>query len=152
ALYSDNLCTIPAVPAVGGSGTIGNDGVASFKTIWTPSVAGTYYWLASYAGDAFNNPATSTCADATEQIVVGLTPAPTLTTSATAAVTVGQPINDVATLSAAFNPTGTISFEVFGPGDVTCESPTAVLPDQTVNGNGDYTSGDYLPTTAGTYR
>jgi uncharacterized repeat protein (TIGR01451 family) len=151
-LYGDALCTVPAVPGVSGSGAIGSDGSAGFTTTWTPGAAGTYYWRAGYAGDTFNNPASSTCGDASEQIVIGLTPAPTLTTSATGAVTVGQAINDVATLSAAFNPTGTISFEVFGPDDVACESPTAVLPDQTVSGNADYMSGDYLPSAAGTYR
>ncbi len=150
-LYSDNQCTVP-VPGVSGSGTVDSTGSASFTTTWTPGAAGTYYWIASYAGDTFNRPVSSLCSDANEQIVIGVTPAPTLTTSATGGVTVGQAIHDVATLSGAFNPTGTISFDVFGPGDAACETPTAVPPPQAVAGNGDYPSGDYMTSAPGTHR
>src|SRR4029453_905107 len=75
-----------------------------------------------------------------------------LTTSATPSVTLGSPIHDVATLSGATGAaTGTITFEVFAPGDTTCATPINVPPAKRVAGNGNYTSGDYTPTAVGTY-
>src|SRR5437773_2180626 len=52
------------------SGTI-SSGTASFSHSFTPSAPGTYYWIASYAGDGNNNGFTTTCGDANEQISVG---------------------------------------------------------------------------------
>ena len=144
-LYSDNQCTL-AVPGVSGARMISNGPLAgaSYATTWTPSTAGTYNWIATYAGDTYNHPVSSTCGDPDEQIVIGVTPTPALATEATGPVTVGQAIHDVATLSGGVNPMGSISFTVFAPGDATCETPIGVPPDQTVNGNGPSTSGDYI--------
>src|SRR5262249_19343717 len=77
---------------------------------------------------------------------------PKVTTTASGPVTVGATIHDTAHLSGGVNPTGTISFQVFAPGDANCTTPIAVPPDATVNGNGDYTSGDFTTTATGTYR
>ncbi|MGE5375997.1 MAG: hypothetical protein ACM3XO_13145, partial [Bacteroidota bacterium] len=44
-LYSDNQCT-QAVSGVNGGALI-NSGSATFSTTWTPSAAGTYYWIAN---------------------------------------------------------------------------------------------------------
>jgi Bacterial Ig-like domain (group 3) len=67
-------------------------------------------------------------------------------------VTVGQTITDKATLSGGVTPTGTISFNVYGPGDTTCSTPLSPAPaSATVNGDGDYTSGPFTTTAAGTY-
>ena len=50
---------------------------------FTPAVAGDYYWIAQYSGDANNAPtAESQCPDPNEHVVVGKT-APTMTTAAT---------------------------------------------------------------------
>ncbi|MCU1689644.1 MAG: hypothetical protein JWN20_1572, partial [Jatrophihabitantaceae bacterium] len=43
---------------------------ATYGTSWTPTAPGTYYWIASYAGDASNNAFTTGCGDAHEQVVV----------------------------------------------------------------------------------
>src|SRR5262249_4067540 len=64
-LYSNNTCTTPA--GVSGSGVITN-GTASYSTTWTPPAAGTYYWIASYPGDAKNNAFTTKCNDPNEKI------------------------------------------------------------------------------------
>src|SRR6185312_8135172 len=65
ALYSDSGCTTP-VAGMSGSGSISlvsGAYKASFSATWTPPTAGTYYWQASYAGDANNNSFTSPCTE-----------------------------------------------------------------------------------------
>lgn len=89
-------------------------------------------------------------------------PEPTLvlTTQATQEVTLGQPISDTATLSGGDNPTGTITFNVYGPDDEDCSGEPAITSVVDVNGNGDYSSDptpndlsdDFVPEAAGTYR
>ena len=83
-----------------------------------------------------------------------------LTTQATTPVTLGQPISDTATLSGGDNPTGTITFNVYGPDDEDCSGEPAFTSVVDVNGNGDYSSDptpsdlsdDFVPEAAGTYR
>jgi hypothetical protein len=80
---------------------------------------------------------------------------PSLTIVATDAV-IGQTIQATAQLSEAEspNPSGEISFEVFGPNDPTCSGP-ALSPAPTsasVNGEGEYSSGEFTPPEAGVYR
>jgi hypothetical protein len=77
---------------------------------------------------------------------------PRLTLAATSAVA-GQAIHATAVLSESPNAAGEISFEVFGPGDQTCSGPPlapAPAP-ASVNGEGEYASGEVVPPAAGTY-
>lgn len=73
----------------------------------------------------------------------------TLVTSANQTVTVGANITDTATLSGGFNPTGTISFELYN--NATCTGEAIFTDSKTVNGNGDYGPVSYPTTAAGTY-
>src|ERR1041385_7184127 len=57
----------------------------------------------------------------------------------------------MATLSGGMNPTGTITFYVYGPDDSTCGATPAFTSAVTVTGNGQYNSGSFFPTAAGTY-
>ena len=84
---------------------------------------------------------------------------PEISTDASGAGKVGDALSDTAHLTVGNNPTGTITFTLYGPGDNTCS--TAIYTEVvTVNaGNGDYTTdGDGLPAggniamTAGTYQ
>src|SRR5262249_61533698 len=78
---------------------------------------------------------------------------PTITTSAgpTVVVGTGMPLTDSATLSGGFNPTGTITFTLTGPGNAVVYTNVV-----TVNGNGTYTTrmgsnpGDRQTTAEGT--
>jgi hypothetical protein len=148
-LYSDAQCQSqvfgPDVQSVsGGAATSGN---------YTTSATGTYYWIASYSGDANNNPVSTSCGDAGEASVVNKA-SPTLATTASGPVTVGQDIHDVAHLGNGFNATGTISFSVFAPGDASCSSALSPAPTSaTVSGGpGDYPSGNFTTSAVGTYR
>jgi glyoxylate utilization-related uncharacterized protein len=124
--------------------TVSGDGTYSTPTGFVPTTAGSYFWVASYSGDSNNTSATS----ANEPVTV--TPAsPSLTTTAnpTSEVVGSGALKDSATLSGGFNPTGTITFKLTGPGSTVVDTETA-----TVSGNGTYsTPTGFVPTTAGSY-
>ena len=61
-------------------------------------------------------------------------------------------ISDTALLSDGDNPTGTITFKLYGPDDANCSRTPAFTSSATVNGNGAYQSGAATITQVGTYR
>ncbi len=84
---------------------------------FTPTVAGTYNWVAYYSGDA-NYPAMGVPCGSSDQTSVVIAPVtPTLVTQASPSVPVGGQVTDTATLSGGTGPTGTVTFRLFGPGD-----------------------------------
>ena len=127
---------------------------------YTPTAAGTYRWVASYDGGDGGNTLgdAGACNDANESVVV--TPKqPGIITNATAGpVPLGDPISDTATLSGTSpqpdgDPAGgTITFNVYGPDDADCSGDPVFTATVDVSGDGDYPSGDFTPTEAGTYR
>ncbi|MEN3370959.1 MAG: hypothetical protein V7609_3102 [Verrucomicrobiota bacterium] len=63
---------------------------------------------------------------------------------------VGTAFTDTAVLSGGVNPTGTITFTVYGPNAANCA--TAIFTSsKTVNGNGTYVSDSFTPTAPGSY-
>jgi hypothetical protein len=70
------VCSTNLVTTV--SGTVGLVGgvYKATSASYTPGTAGTYYWIATYNGDANNNTAAGHCGDTTESVVVtgGLQP------------------------------------------------------------------------------
>jgi hypothetical protein len=86
---------------------------------YTPTKAGVYTWVASYSGDANNAPISGLCGDPGETVTVtALTPTIAVTASPTTGL--GGTINASATLSGGYNPTGTITFKLYGVTDQTC--------------------------------
>jgi|GEM_PF-1012829 len=85
----------------------------------------------------------STCSEA------GGLAGPSITTTPSGSVPVGGSISDSATVIGGAAPTGSVAFELFGPGDDTCTTPIATLTG-TLVGSG-ATSGNYTATTPGTY-
>jgi hypothetical protein len=77
---------------------------------------------------------------------------PALSTQASSDTTLGNEIHDTATLLNGTSPTGTITFNVYGPDDATCGGTAVFTSNVAVAGNGSYTSASYTPTAAGTYR
>jgi hypothetical protein len=119
---------------VTGNGTYSTPTGFSLPT--TGSVGGTYQWNASYSGDANNNAVTDINAPGEQVTIVKATgtistrpdpPSVNLSTSPPTA------LRDVATLTGAFNPTGTITFTLVGPGGTVVDTETV-----TVSGNGTY--------------
>jgi hypothetical protein len=140
-------CT--GTPAFTSTVTVSGDGTYR-SAAFTPGAAGTYLFVAAYSGDAGNASVTAACGAGGESVVVSRA-ATTVVTHASAAVTVGGTVSDTATLAGAFNASGTITFEIFGPGDTTCSRAAAFTSTVPVAGNGSYGSGPFTPAAAGTY-
>jgi hypothetical protein len=79
-------------------------------------------------------------------------PPPATTTIATTAQapTAANGLVDTAVLSGGNSPTGTITFNLFGPGDTACAKSLSTST-ATVNGNASYASAAFTATVAGTY-
>jgi hypothetical protein len=142
-VYSNSACTQNARAA--GTVTVTNGGVPDSNALAFNS-AGTFYWQAVYSGDTKNNPATSTCTDET-----------LLVNRKTPGASTAQDLipNDSFTLSGGFNPTGTIDFYLYAPGDTTCSGNAVYHEQVNVNsGNGTYSTSNstFHATTEGTYR
>ena len=114
--------------------------------------AGTYRWVVTYSGDPNNKQARPTeCGIDSETVVIS--PAqPTISTVASGSVDLGNPISDTATLTGGAHPTGTITFHVYGPRELTCTGRPLQSSTASVTGNGTYRSQPFTPVLAGTYR
>lgn len=77
-------------------------------------------------------------------------PTPTITTRASNAQS-GQPIHDVATLSGTAGASGTIVWNVYASSDSTCAHSLGSVTTST-SGDGNYTSPNFNPGSAGTYQ
>jgi uncharacterized repeat protein (TIGR01451 family)/fimbrial isopeptide formation D2 family protein len=141
---ADPIWTSANQPLVNGQATSGG---------YTTSQAGTYHWIASYSGDSNNDGVSGNCGDANESVVVNKAPT-SIVTQASPGGTPGGAISDVATLSGGFQPTGSITFKLYGPEtSPTCSAADLVFTSDpvAVDGNGAYPSGDFSPSTAGMY-
>src|SRR5262249_42515134 len=127
AVYTNNTCTalatglqpVPAAVTVTG-GVVPNSAAVTFPS------AGTFFWQASYSGDANNNAATSTCTSETLTVTgAGTSIATQLSVSTVAA---GGPVaHDSATLSGTTgSPGGTVTYRIYA--DNTCTTVASVQP------------------------
>ncbi|MCA1683969.1 MAG: hypothetical protein LC708_02425, partial [Actinobacteria bacterium] len=151
-LFGPNNAACAGAPIFTSTVPVTGNGTYSPPVGFTTVSAGTYRFVASYSGDANNNPVTTLCTDPAEAVVV--TPfGPTITTTVSSPVgAVGTPFHDTATLAGGNSPTGTITFNLYGPGDATCAGPPVFSPTVPVTGNGSYQSGDFTPAAPGIYR
>ena len=139
AVAYDNEVTVGAGNGVYSSGN------------FSPGTAGEYHWTAAYSGDA-NNEAVSAACNATNSISTVDPLTPSLTLSSSDAV-IDDPITSTATISGGHSPSGTITFEAYGPDDIDCSGPIAFDDDVDVDsGNGGYDSGEFTPSATGDYR
>jgi hypothetical protein len=142
-VYTNNTCTENAQAA--GTKTVTN-GVVPDSDAVTFNTAGDYYWQAVYSGDANNNSATSVCTS--EHLVVA---------KQNTAMTTAQNLipNDDANLSGATSTAGgTITFDLFIPGDTTCSGTPAYTQTVNVSGPGTYstTNTNFIASMEGTWR
>jgi len=75
-----------------------------------------------------------------------------LVTSASPSAPLGGQVYDNATLSGGSSPTGSITFNLFGPSDNTCSGVPIFTSSVSVAGNGTYRSAGFTPSTSGVYR
>jgi hypothetical protein len=118
---------------------------------FTASKGGLYRWIATYSGDANNKPAKGSCGAAGESVTIRKA-TPKLTTTASASVVLGGKVHDTARLSAGYNPTGKLSFDLFRAGDTNCVQAILFSDTKSVSGNRAYRSADFTPRSIGTYR
>jgi uncharacterized repeat protein (TIGR01451 family) len=143
-LFTNGTCAGSGTPA--GSGGL-TAGVANSPPSPALNTAGSYSYQASYGGDANYTGSIGAC----EPFSVGKASA-TFSTIASGGVTFGAgTISDTATLAGGVNPTGTITFKVYGPDDPTCGNGALTTLTTTVSGNGSYSSGPFTPPGAGVY-
>jgi hypothetical protein len=126
----------------------GNNNYTSSSFI--PTADGTYRWTAAYSGDGINSPATSPCNAPNESVVIA-TPAPTITTQASAGGPVGTALTDTATLTGGASPTGNVTFRLYGPDNATCAAAPVFTSTNNLVGT-TATSGSFAPTAPGVYR
>ncbi len=144
----DPTCTSPlftTTTAVNGNGYYESER-------YTTDLAGTYRWIAVYGGDANNNPSPPTqCSDPAGQVSVGKR-SPVLNASAswlpplsveTAVLTMGAGPD---------GPTGTMTFSLYGPANMTCAGDPISTSTSIVGGNGSYSSAVFSPSDTGTYQ
>lgn len=149
AAYTTEACT--GTPAYTSDAVTvdGNDDYSAAPP-FVPDHAGTYRWIASYTGDANNEPAETGCGDAGTVTTVARAE-PSLAGAATGA-TLGAPVHDTATLTGATTGAGgTVVFTAYANAE--CTGPAVFTSDPvTVDGNGEYGSGDFTPNASGQYR
>jgi hypothetical protein len=129
-------------------GTVGGDSTYTSGS-YTTTAAGTYTWEFSYTGDSYNNGG-SACGGTNETLTVNKA-TPGLSTSATSSISVGSGVTDTATLSNGYNPTGAITYTLYGPSPTESCTTQVGQVTSTVTANGNYTSPAIMPTEAGTY-
>jgi hypothetical protein len=141
------LATLSATPAsVTANGTFTSQ---NFDT--TNSGAGAYHWIAHYSGDANNKAADGACLANGENTTVEKA-TPGLSTNATQSATVGQSIQDVATLSGLVKATGAgaVTFDLYKGTDCSgTKLATLSATPASVTANGNFTSQSFDTTTSG---
>jgi uncharacterized protein (DUF2141 family) len=131
-----------------GTVALNGSGVADPSSAEGPLAAGSYAFRAHYAGDTnYPNGATSDCEPLTvtkASPTLGTTPNPS-------SGTVGAVLNDSATLTGAHNPTGSIVFSLFAPGDTSCSGAPAYTQTVALSGASAATSPGFTSNAAGTW-
>src|SRR5262249_14229298 len=147
--YSQGTCAGYG-PITCNPGTLASGGSATVTIQVRPGTAGPLTNAASVtANEADPTPANNTASAMT----TGTKASPTLATQATGAVAASRgSVADTATIAAGAAPSGTITFNLYGPDNGSCMGPPAFTTTKSVSGNGAYQSPAFAPTAAGTYR
>jgi hypothetical protein len=154
-LFGPNNATCTGTPILTSAKAYPVGGGAIASAPFTPTQPGTYRWIASYSGDANNNAVAGPCNAANESTVVTKA-VPTITTAASANITLGAgaTVRDTATVSGRVNPqAASITYRLFGPDDATCGgTPIFTTSKSYPVAGGPLLSNTFIPTMAGTYR
>lgn len=129
-----------------GTASVSGNGTVHPSSDYTPSQAGTYWWYALYGGDANNTSIASTCGSLMASTVVGKA-SPTVSTTPSAGVVVGNGVSDQATMNGGAGPTGSVTFTLYS--DSGCS--TSVFTSTQPLSGGTATSTSYTTTAASTY-
>jgi hypothetical protein len=150
-LYGPNDASCTGAPVFTSNAiAVNGNGAYTSAPSYTPTAAGVYRWIAFYSGDAANAAVAGVC-NATNESATITKVTPGIVTTASAG---GPVLTDQATLSGGFNPTGSITFRLYGPNDASCTgAPVFTSNAIAVNGNNTYTSAPgYTVAAVGVYR
>ena len=120
-------------------------GLTATSGDYTTAAVGTYRWTATFIGDPNNATASSGCQE--EQITTTKAQ-PSIGTTPSAGGPIGTVIHDTATVSGGHSPTGNVTFNLYAPGDLSCES-APVFTDTKALG---VASSNYTTAAVGIYR
>jgi hypothetical protein len=119
---------------------------------FTPTLPGTYRYIASYGAPGNNyEPQAGKCGDSGESVQVTVV-TPTVTTQASPSVPVGTPFTDSAMVNGGMAPTGSITFQVYGPGDTSCAKAIGGSKVTITDPTQPTVSSTFTPGTQGTYQ
>ena len=157
AVYGPGDPTCSAAPVLKSTQALDATGTTAVSGNFTPTGTGTYRVVATYTGDSDYDGAASSCADPAEAVDVGRAPLPIATAVAPPSITLGGSFADTATLgprpAGSAKPSGTVTFDVYRPGDATCAGPALLSSTDPVDAAGTGAmSADFQPTTTGTHR
>jgi hypothetical protein len=167
ALYGPNDTTCSGDPVSTSIVSYAPAGGAVTSGSFTPTRPGTYRWVASYSGDANNEPVGGACNDDNESTFVDVAPTWIATTASPGIVLGAGTLSDTATVYGRFNPgpgqgpgvvgftpiSASVAFALYGPNDAACsgEPVSTSTVSYPVDG-GPVASTEFTPTQAGTYR
>ncbi|MCA1684153.1 MAG: Ig-like domain repeat protein, partial [Actinobacteria bacterium] len=141
----DTTCATPILFST--NPITGNQAVSGSFTP-TSANAAPYQVVATYNGDANNAPVSSACG--AEPLTVTPSRPSIVTLVSPTSITLGSSFTDTATVTPAAGgvaPTGTVTFNVFAPGDTTCATPIFTSASRPLSA-GSATSGSFTPTSA----
>lgn len=163
-VYSASNCSDAGTQVTDGTIVDDHGTLKAVSGDYTPPQAGTYYWIASYAGDVNNQSFGPTaCGDITagnaERSTVNQLQPRISTQVVDPTVGLGHAIQDVASITGGFQldgQAGKVTFDIYGP-QVDPANPSCAAGNRvaTVNGStiagGQSTSAAFTPQTAGAY-
>jgi len=139
--------------SVGSPVTVNGNGTYSSPAGVALTEVGTYTWSASYSGDSLNNGAVDNGNN--ESVTLDKTSPSISSTPDPSSGSVGDVLNDTAHLSGgtAYDGSGSITFNLYEPGDPTCSGTPAYTETVTADHDGDYqtSNSSFQADTAGTW-
>jgi hypothetical protein len=156
-VYGPGDTTCSAAPLMSSTNALGGGGSGATSDDFTPPRTGTYRVIATYSGDDNYAASSSACSDPSESVQVGSATPAVSTNVSPSTVTLGETFRDTASIGGAGGgadkPTGTVTFDVYGPGDDNCSGTAAFSSTNSVSSSGTTAvSDDFKPTAAGRYR
>ena len=122
----------------------------TFDTTFTPGSVGTWRVTASYPGDAYNNPAATSCGGMVVEVSKA-SPSVFPAASPTSAQT-GSTVQAFALVQGGYRPAGRVSFRLYRPDDATCTGLPAYIEEANVAGGAATTATGFVVPTEGTWR
>jgi hypothetical protein len=129
--------------------TVAVKGNGSYRSAsFVPTQVGVYRWTVTYSGDPNHAAAGVACGAATSTAAKAV---PTIVGQVPKRLVVGNRFRDTVTFTGGYAPSGTVTFEIYGPGGSGCVKPAFVNTVKVID-NGIVRSDPFVAKKAGRYR